>query len=337
MILYIGNKLSEHGFTPTSVETLGVYLSKEYEMKLVSDKKNKIYRLIDIIYSILLDRKRIKLVLIDTYSSYNFYLAILAAYTLKILKIPYISLLRGGDLPSRLENSKILSNFYFNNSVTNIAPSEYLLNKFKKYNYKVEYIPNSIEISNYKYKKRTLFSPRILYVRAFEKVYNPLMAIEVLKLLSNKYNNVKLCMVGPDKDGTLRDVLHLAKTYQLENMLEVTGKLSKKEWINLSTEYDIFINTTNFDNTPISVIESMALGLPVISTNAGGVPYLVNHKLDGVLVEKNDSLSMFRHISEIIENPEIGTFLAENARKKVEHYNITNVMNLWKVRINEFI
>ena len=46
------------------------------------------------------------------------------------------------------------------------------------------------------------------------------------------------------------------------------GRLTKHEWVELSYNYDIFINTTNYDNQPISVIESMALGLPIISTNA---------------------------------------------------------------------
>ena len=67
--------------------------------------------------------------------------------------------------------------------------------------------------------------------------------------------------------------------------MNFTGKLSKQEWRDLSKDYNVFINTTNFDNTPVSVIEAMALGIPVVSTNVGGLPFLITDKVDGVLVE----------------------------------------------------
>ena len=67
-------------------------------------------------------------------------------------------------------------------------------------------------------------------------------------------------MVGPNKDGTLNDVQQLIDRYELHDSVEITGVLSKSEWHKKSEEFDIFINTTNVDNTPISVIEAMALG-----------------------------------------------------------------------------
>ena len=116
------------------------------------------------------------------------------------------------------------------------------------------------------------------------------MAIEVLKELKNTYPNAALCMVGPDKDGTQADVQQLIKRYQLHDSVEITGVLSKEDWHKKSEDFDIFINTTNVDNTPVSVIEAMALGLPVVSTNAGGLPYLINNGKDGILIEKESEI-----------------------------------------------
>ena len=62
-----------------------------------------------------------------------------------------------------------------------------------------------------------------------------------------------------------------------ENVL-FKGKMSKKEWIEISKNYHIFLNTTNVDNLPVSVIEAMALGMIIVSTNAGGVPFLIDDK-----------------------------------------------------------
>jgi glycosyltransferase involved in cell wall biosynthesis len=70
----------------------------------------------------------------------------------------------------------------------------------------------------------------------------------------------------------------------------------------LSKKSNIFINTTHYDNTPISVIEAMALGLPVVSTNVGGIPYLISHGENGFLVEDSDVDGMVKQIVTIIEN-----------------------------------
>ena len=53
---------------------------------------------------------------------------------------------------------------------------------------------------------------------------------------------------------------------------------AKKEKKELASKHDIFINTTHFDNTPVSVMEAMALGLPVISTNVGVIPFLLTNE-----------------------------------------------------------
>ena len=154
------------------------------------------------------------------------------------------------------------------------------------------------------------------------------MAIEVLKEIKKTYPKAIMCMVGPDKDGTLRIVRDLIEKYNLVNSIEITGVLSKKDWHRKSNNYDIFINTTNFDNTPISVIEAMALGLTVVSTDVGGLPYLINNEIDGVLVNKNNSISMANEICKIIKSS--NNMLAKNARKKAESFDWSNNKTKWK-------
>ncbi len=302
MILYIGNKLSKHGATPTTVETLGNLLSKQYDMILISDKKNKVLRMLDIIFFILRYRKSIDLILIDTYSTTNFYYALITAFLSKIFDIPYIPILHGGSLKKRLQKNPFFSKYLFKYSAVNVSPSLYLKTIFEKYDYHVKHIPNNIVIENYPFKLRKHIEAKLLFVRSFHTMYNPMMAIEVLKKLLNDYDTAELCMVGPDKDGSMQEVQKLARELGVEDRLIITGRLDKKEWIALSEQYDIFINTTNFDNQPVSIIEAMALGMPVVSTNAGGLPYLIKTKVDGILVEKNDVKAMVRNIIKLIQN-----------------------------------
>ena len=112
----------------------------------------------------------------------------------------------------------------------------------------------------------------------------------------------------------------------LLNLLEC---YQKSEWHKLSEEFDIFINTSNLDNTPVSVMEAMALGLVVVSTNVGGMPYLINNGLEGVLVAPNNIERMTLAIDNIIMNTESTQQLTLNARKKVESFDWSNVKQSW--------
>lgn len=337
MILYIGNNLSRHGYTPTCIDTLGPQLSKTYKIKIVSDKKNKIFRLIDIIHTIIKFRKKTKLILIDTYSTSNFYFALISSFLAKIFKIPYIPILHGGSLPKRIKSSKKLSNYIFNNSVINISPSKYLQECFEDNGYKVNYIPNNIDLSAYSFKLRENIKPKLLYVRAFHKIYNPTMAVEVFNKLLKNYPNAELCMVGPDKDGTLKEVTELAQKYNILENIKITGKLPKEEWIKLSENYDIFINTTNFDNQPVSIIEAMSLGFPIVSTDAGGMPYLIDNNKTGIIIEKNDVDSMLENIIKILEDKIFAKTLSENARIASQEFDWIEVEKKWKILLTNII
>jgi glycosyltransferase involved in cell wall biosynthesis len=121
--------------------------------------------------------------------------------------------------------------------------------------------------------------------------------------------------------------LSLISELKLENSVEFTDVLLKEDWHKKSEDYDIFINTTNFDNTPVSVMEAMALGLPVVSTNVGGMPFLINNEIDGILVEKNSVDKMTNAIIDILERQFAEITL--NARKKVENFGWNKNKDKW--------
>jgi len=276
MILYLGNMLSKHGGSVSMIETLAPKLSEYYRLVAFSSKKNQISRLLEMLKAIWVYRGKVDVVLIDSYSTRAFWYTVAAAFFSRMLKIPYIPILRGGDFPNRLGNSPYWCRFVFNHSAANVSPSMYLEEHFTKAGFKVVYIPNFLPIDAYHFKERKVAKPKILWVRAFHTIYNPVMAIDVLARLVQHYPDAELCMVGSDSDGSRALVESRAEELGMTKHLRLTGVLSKKAWTELSSEYDIFINTTDFDNMPVTIIEAMALGLTVVSTNAGGLPYLLN-------------------------------------------------------------
>ncbi|MGB3775712.1 MAG: glycosyltransferase family 4 protein, partial [Leeuwenhoekiella sp.] len=326
---YIGNKLADKGASPTSIDILGPLLEKEgYEVYYASEKKNKVYRMLDMFTTGIEYRHKIDYVLIDTYSTSNFWYAVMIGMLCKHFQIPYIPLLRGGNLPERLKNRPKASRNLFKNAYFNVAPSTYLQEIFKKRGFQnTILIPNSIPLHEYHFKLRESFKPKLLWVRAFAEIYNPLLAIKILEQLIKTYPDATLCMVGADKDGSLKKCRDYAEKQGI--LVNFTGKLSKKEWLTLAEDHDLFINTTHYDNTPVSVIEAMALGLPVITTSVGGIPYLLRDGKEALLVADNDLDGFIKGVGFLVENPENSKQMATTAREKVEGFDWRFVKQEW--------
>ncbi|MDO6597704.1 glycosyltransferase family 4 protein [Oceanihabitans sp. 2_MG-2023] len=328
-ILYIGNNLNNKKSNTSSIQVLGTLLETEgFEMHYASSKNNKVLRLFDMVWNCITMSKKIDYVLIDTYSTTNFYYALVVSQLCSLLKLKYIPILHGGNLPDRLKQSPKLSKMIFHNAHKNVSPSLYLLETFKNNGYlNVDFIPNAIEMDSYTFKERNFKNINLLWVRSFSKIYNPKLAVKVLKGLQVEGFHATLCMVGPDSDGSLLEVMQLAKSLHVD--VTFTGKLTKEAWITLSKDFNIFINTTNFDNMPVSVIEAMALGLPVISTNVGGLPFLIANNIDGVLVAKDHEEGFVKAVKSIVNNPEKTKIMTNKAREKVIAFDWELVKTKW--------
>jgi len=329
-ILYIGNRLTKHGFSLTTIETLGPLLEDEgFDMEYASDLRNPFFRLLDMILKVIRNRSKVAYVIIDTYSTLSFWGTWVVAQLCRILNMRYIPILHGGNLPWRLDHNQVSSSKIFRNSYCNVAPSNYLSDSFQSRGYDTLMIPNSIEISKYDFRPSSEIKPRLLYVRAFHKIYNPTLAVKLVAELKKQDPETELCMVGPDKDGSMEECKQLVKDLGLSNSVKFTGKLSKEEWHKLARNYCIFINTSDFDNTPVSVIEAMSLGLPVVSTRVGGIPFLIKDKTHALLVEKNNVSEMKEAVSHLVDNPDVTLDLVNNARHLAENFDWTVVKNQW--------
>lgn len=329
-IIYIDNFLLQHGFAPTTGYALVPLLQKEgCEVIAASNKKNQLQRLLHMLSTIITHRKN-AIVLIATYSTTAFYFAYSCSLVCRLLQLPYVPCLHGGNLPQRIASSPRLSQQYFGRSIINVAVSGYLQQAVLAKNWTCTVIPNAIPVSLYACRLRTAARPNLLWVRSFHKLYNPQMAVHVLAQLRKRYNNATLTMVGPDKDGSLADCIYLAKTGGLEAAVNFTGKLTKEAWTALAATHDIFINTTTADNLPVSVIEAMALGMIVISTNAGGMPYLITNGVNGLLCKTNDVQDMVNKIESICNNAQLAQVLSANAHAASGQYDEQVVMQQWK-------
>lgn len=328
-ILYIGNQLQGSSHNPTYISKLAPLLSAEgYGLKTASSLEHPFLRLLDMLGATLKYSYKTDLVIIDTYSTLNFYYALCVSQLCRLLKLPYICILHGGQLPQRLRSSPVLSRVVFKNAYLNVAPSHYLMQEFRLRGFNnLTYIPNVMDLHAPEISDRSYQQAKLLWVRSFAALYNPMMAIKVLEQLQGQAYESQLCMVGPEVSGLQDHCAQYAKEHELK--VRFTGKLSRREWSSLSKDFNIFLNTSNVDNTPMSVLEAMALGLPVISSNVGGMPFLIEDGVDGLLVAPDDAEAMAQAVRKLLTDSQLRGSIIANAQKKAEQFTWKHIKQSW--------
>ncbi len=202
---------------------------------------------------------------------------------------------------------------------------------FKHLRSDIKIIPNPIDLTESLFRQRDSIQPKLIWVRAFHSVYNPTLAIKVLALLKRTFPDVKLWMLGPDKgDHSLANVLDLAEKLGVRHSVLIVGHIAHAEipiWLDKA---DIFMNTSNYDTAPRSLLEAMANGLCVVSTNVGGIPHLAENGVEAILVDPNDPESMADAVMKILSSPDLASRLSRNARTRSEKSDWSAILPRWE-------
>ena len=330
MILQIGNLNSFITGSISYQESFSEILnSSKFKTITVSGKKNKLLRILDITSTLIINSNKAKLIIIHSFSTNAFYITVWVSFLCRMFKLKYFILTHGGDYPNRLNNSPKLIKYAFGNAKEIICPSIYLKKHFQDAGYTCKLIPNGVDLKLFPFLDRNKFNPKILWVRSFAQIYNPLMALKVIKLLKEKFPSVSLIMVGGKKDNSYDEVIEYIKTNNLTDNVKLTGILTHSEWAEISKECDLFINTTTIDNMPLSVLQSMLLGLPVFSTNVGGIDSLIEDGITGIKIESGNATEMANKILHYLSNQNELFSIVQSARKIPVKYSWEKVLPMW--------
>jgi glycosyltransferase involved in cell wall biosynthesis len=214
------------------------------------------------------------------------------------------------------------------------APSPYFSLYLKQKGFNVRVLENPVDLSSYSFCRKEKIRPRILWMRAFSDIYNPLMAVRVAKRLAEKYSDFEMIMAG--KEGPLLNAAKdLAKEYGLLNKIIFPGYINLQQKQAYAQDYDIYICTNKIDNTPVSLTEFMQFGLPIVSVNTGGISYMIEDGVNGLLVNANDAEGMFDKITLLISNQALAQSIIANAYNYVQRYDEKNVIQKWKALLSE--
>jgi glycosyltransferase involved in cell wall biosynthesis len=329
-LLFVGNFLDVHVGTRAVSEDLSLRLEQRgWPVLRTSNKRRKLDRLFDMLRTAWDARRQYDIAILDVYSGPAFRFAELVGALLRRLGKPYVLILHGGNLPafSRRQSRRIKRLFRGAARVT--TPSRYLQDSMQIYHQDLRLLPNSVDLSAYRYRLRSKPRPKLLWLRAFHETYNPLLALSAIDLLREEFPEIHLTMVGPDK-GLQNTVREEVLKRGLQKYIEVRGGVPKSEVPAQFEDADIFLNTTNVDNTPVSVLEAMASGLCVVSTNVGGIPYLLTDHENALLAEPRNPVGLAVAIRTLLRAPDLARELSVRGRGLVEAFDWNIVIPQWQ-------
>jgi len=338
-ILMIGNYLSSPRHNRNVWHSLAERLPEVgWTVLTTSSKENQLLRLLEMLTTIFRKRHQYSLAQIDVFSGKAFAFAKFGALLLKRINKPVILTLHGGGLPEFAQKHARSVRRLLGSAAIVVTPSPFLQQGLSQFRPDIRYIPNPVQLSQMPYRQRHQAQPKLIWVRAFHETYNPTMAIRVLDFLKTDYPGMTLQMIGPHKgDGSLHRVRRMSAERQLTENLSIIPGVDHDQVPSLLNQADIFINTSNYDTSPRSLIEAMACGLCVVSTNVGGVPWLVDDGENGLLVPPNDSKGMANAIRSILEVPNLAAQLSRNARQKAEQLDWQTILPQWDALFREVL
>ena len=123
-------------------------------------------------------------------------------------------------------------------------------------------------------------------------------------------------------DGPEREKLELQITnYKLQKTVILTGNLFREKVLEYLAAADVFVLNTAYEGFSHQILEAMAIGVPIVTTDSGGNPELIENGKEGFLVKFNDKDGLKKKILEILKNPEIAGKLGEAASQKSREFS----------------
>ncbi|HUG35789.1 MAG TPA: glycosyltransferase family 4 protein [Candidatus Limnocylindrales bacterium] len=190
-----------------------------------------------------------------------------------------------------------------------VVPSGFLEAVFRRHGIATEIVPNVIDLDRFRAAPRPDpgAAPRILVARNLEPIYDIATAIRAFASVRRQLPGARLVVAGA---GSLRDELgRLAGELSVSDAVEFTGSLDNARMAARYREADLVLNPSLVDNMPISILEALASGVPVVSTNVGGIPFMVGDGRTGLLVGPGDPEAMAAAAVKVLADPDLAARL----------------------------
>ena len=250
---------------------------------------------------------------------------------------PVVVNYRGGGAAEFLKRSPRMIGATLGRATALIVPSGFLRQVFGKFGLDAYIVPNVVDLSCYSPGDvtRAEAGPHLVVARNLELIYDNACAIRALALLCRDLPTARLTIAGSGPE--LASLRALADELGLGRAVVFAGRLERAEMANLYRSADLMWNPSKTDNMPNSVLEALACGVPVVSTDVGGVPYMLEHERTGLLVEAGRPDALAAAALRVVKDSALRRRLIDEGLREVKRYTWTQVAPLLRVTYRQAI
>ena len=284
-ILQIANYRKGVGGISGQVEILQKKLQEEGLVCDIISTKGSAFRRIRAAFRILSLGKGYDVFHIHACSGRGFFPAIIGVTAGRLLQKRVVLTYHGGGAAEFFARRTTLVRHFLTRTSVNIALSGFVGHIFDRYGIPYAVIPNIIELDESHFRFREVFQPHFISIRTLEETYNIRCTIRAFQEVKKSLPKATLAIVG---DGPQRTELEaLVKERDIRDV-SFYGRVDNQEIYSYLDRADIMVSSSSVDNMPVSVLECFNAGLLVISSRVGGVPYMIEDGVSGLLYDFND-------------------------------------------------
>lgn len=252
-----------------------------------------------------------------------------AVWIAKLRKVPTVINYRGGEAERFFSQSFKYVKPTLSASSSVVVPSSFLEEVFSKRGVETQIIANIIDLDRFNVinTKGDKDYPHILVTRNLELIYDNETAIRAFSEITADYPNAKLTIAGTGPE--LENLQSLVEQLELTSKVKFTGRIDTQHMPALYQSADIMLNPSRVDNMPNSILEALASGVPVVTTNVGGIPYMVEHEKTALLVGPEEPAAMKNAICQILENDQCQQHLISSGLALVKQFAWSEVSQHW--------
>ena len=316
-ILLISNYVEGVGGISVQVKLLRDLLRSDGYVCDILSTKGSIAKRIKAVFALLSKGRKYDVFHIHACSNRGFLPAVLGISIGRLLRKRIILTFHGGGAENFFRKKQKFVKHYLNRTSANIVLSGFIGRIFDQYGIKYTVIPNVLDVDDSAFKARTDIKPRYISIRSLTETYNIECTLKAFGTVQEKYPNAILTLLG---EGPLKSELErYVVEHHLHNVTFV-GQVPNTEIYHYLDEADIMISSSRFDNMPVSILEGFKAGLLVIASNVGGVPYMIEDGLNGLLFDSGNDRQMAEEMIMAVENPRRSLEMIEKARMSLKHY-----------------
>ncbi len=241
--------------------------------------------------------------------------------------VPVIVNYRGGEAPDFFRRQFRWVRPTLARAALIIVPSGFLRKVFLERGFEAAIVPNIIDLNRFRPVTPPAYPPHVIVTRNLEDLYDIPTAIRAFSRIRSIFPQARMTIAG---SGPRRgDLEALCQSLGLIAAVTFTGRLDNEQIAGLYQQAHLMLNASLADNFPISILEAMASGVPVVTTNVGGIPYLVRDGVTGILVPPRNPEAMAVAAIRVLTDTTLRDKLREAALEEVQQYAWERVQRSW--------